>query len=119
MRNGKVGLHGLGPTLTKLRKAADLKQCQLANFAGVYKEDLCAYEKGRRDPSLIQLSKLAEALRVPLWTIIKEWEESLPTISTPPTVPDKLGQTPLRSKAFPPVRPVLRDKSDHPGEGSR
>jgi len=58
----------LGTKIQALRKQKNIKQIQLAEKAGLACSTLCDIEKGRLNPSIKSLEKIAAALEVPIAT---------------------------------------------------
>ena len=54
-----------GRRVRELRKKADLSQEQLAELAGIHWTYLGGIERGTRNPSLVNIGKIADALGVP------------------------------------------------------
>lgn len=65
----------LGRTIRRLRGARDLTIEGLALDAGMHPTYLSGIERGRRNPTWNKLADLAEALEVPVSTIILDAEE--------------------------------------------
>lgn len=64
----------IGIVIKKHRKLANLTQEQLAYMAGLNRGYISLLEKGQRSPKLETLQRLALALRIPLTTLIYEFE---------------------------------------------
>ena len=54
----------LGKRITYLRKKKKMSQLDLAVESEVNRNYLCDLEKGRRNPSILVLNKIAEALNI-------------------------------------------------------
>ena len=59
-------------TITAVRESAGLTQAELARRIGVSRQQLNNWESGFRRPTVESLLKIAQALHVPLETLIKE-----------------------------------------------
>lgn len=66
---------GLGLTVRRLRQEAGLSQEALADAAGLDRAYISGLERGRRNPTLASLTRIATALGVPLHDLMKEAEE--------------------------------------------
>jgi transcriptional regulator with XRE-family HTH domain len=62
----------LGRNTARIRKGQGLSQEQLAEAAGVSQQYLSGIERGSRNPTLIILKRLADALKVDIGTLIQE-----------------------------------------------
>ena len=74
----------VGDEIIKARQAAGLTQRQLADKIGVRLSTICAYEKGRCDPSSGRWDALADALNLDVETIYR-WIHPAPEDSSLPT----------------------------------
>lgn len=63
--------------IRKHRIAKKLSMYELAKIAKLDKSALGKLEAGMRAPSVITVHKIARALQIPLWRLIKESEKSL------------------------------------------
>lgn len=63
-----------GFAIRDFRERLGLSQEELAARAGLHRTYVGGIERGERNPSLVNLVKLAQALEVPLWQIILEME---------------------------------------------
>ena len=61
----------LGKRITYLRKKKKMSQLDLALESEVNRNYLCDLEKGRRNPSILLLNKIAEALNIDLSMLFK------------------------------------------------
>ena len=61
----------LGMRIKFLRKEKKMSQLDLSVESGVNKNYICDLEKGRRNPSISVLERIAEALNVDLATLFK------------------------------------------------
>lgn len=61
-----VVLNQLGKRIAYLRKQRRWSQEELSFESGVHKNYICDLENGKRNPSIITLSKLALALKITL-----------------------------------------------------
>lgn len=59
-----------GEQLRKLRQEKDLTQEELADKAGMHFTYIGQIERGQRNPSLVNLHKLAKALKVSAGTLL-------------------------------------------------
>lgn len=64
-------LNQLGMRITYLRKAKHMSQLDLSIESSVNKNYICDLEKGRRNPSLLVLERIAVALNVSLSELVK------------------------------------------------
>lgn len=64
--SGETTLRLLGERIVYLRKKKGLSQLSLAYLSDVSKTYLSDLERGRRNPSVLILSRIAKALRVDL-----------------------------------------------------
>ena len=62
----------VGLNLQALRRMRGLSQEELADRAGVHQTYLSGVERGRRNPSLVVLARLAGALDVPLGDLVRD-----------------------------------------------
>ena len=60
----------VGSNVRRLRKAADLSQAELANRMGVDRAYVSGLELGQRNPTVITLWHLAQALEVHLTDLV-------------------------------------------------
>ena len=65
--------------IAELREQRELTQLELAERVGVSRQTLFTWEKGERMPSMVQLTKLAQALEVSVDLFLKQ-ESQLPTL---------------------------------------
>lgn len=61
----------LGMRIRYLRKERKMSQLDLSLESGINKNYLSDLEKGRRNPSLVILNKIAVALKIDLATLLK------------------------------------------------
>lgn len=61
----------LGMRIAYLRKERKMSQLTLSIDSGIAKSYLCELEKGRRNPSVIVLSRISEALGITLEELFK------------------------------------------------
>lgn len=73
--------HGLDKALRWLRIQSNLKQREVAEAAGVTQAMLCAYEQGKRTPSLASLEKILSSLGADL----AQLEDALELVNREPT----------------------------------
>ena len=66
-----------GKALRKFRTAAGISQEALADLAGIHRTYVGDVERGERNISLINMMRLAGALRVRLGQMIQEMEKNL------------------------------------------
>lgn len=69
----------LGNVLQKARENAGLTQEDLAHRAGIDRSYLSQLENDRKSPTVETLRRLALALGVPAWKLLKTAEERAPT----------------------------------------
>ncbi len=62
----------LGDNVNRLRRERALTQEQLAERAGMRQPRIAAIERGDGNPRLDTLTRLAIALEVPVWTLLRE-----------------------------------------------
>jgi transcriptional regulator with XRE-family HTH domain len=60
-----------GENLREARRAAGLSQEELAERAGVDRSAISDYERGRREPNLSTIVKLASALEISTETLVR------------------------------------------------
>ncbi len=73
---------GIGERIRNARKAAGLTQVDVAKEAGIAVNSLRLYEAGKRQPNLVQLAQIADALTVDLLDLLgygtqKEFETKM------------------------------------------
>lgn len=75
----------VGRTIRMLREDAGVKQYELAARASVHPVTLNRIEKGRANPDLATLRRLADALRVPLARLFSDADSvaTRPAANTP------------------------------------
>ena len=61
----------LGSNLREARKKLDLTQEQVAERCGVHATEVSRIEAGKRDPKVSTLERLAKAVEVPPWQLLK------------------------------------------------
>lgn len=66
----------LGKAIRTHRKALGHSQEAFADLVGLHRTYVGAIERGERNPSLDNLLKIADELRVPLSRLLREAEES-------------------------------------------
>lgn len=66
----------IGRVIREVRRKKGLKQKDLARMAEMSGSSLCDIEKGRVDPSLKSLYKIAGALDEPLYKLFKDINEA-------------------------------------------
>lgn len=69
-----------GKELKRLRQQFGLSQEKLSELAGVDKSYICLLEQGKRQPTLVILYKLAEALQISLSKLIDILDKEIPDI---------------------------------------
>lgn len=67
----------LGKIIKRHRIWQDLNCKEMAGLSGISYSYYLKIEQGEYDPSIKTLSKIAKALKTPLWQIIKEAEEEI------------------------------------------
>ena len=65
----------IGRTVRRHRESAKLSQEELADRAGLHRTYISLLERGRRNPSVDALGKIAGALGVPASRLLAEAEE--------------------------------------------
>jgi transcriptional regulator with XRE-family HTH domain len=68
-------LEKFGAHLRELREARDVSQTQLSDLAGLNRNYVGDVERGRRNPCLDNILKLAEALDVPPAELFRPFEK--------------------------------------------
>ncbi|MGB9196732.1 MAG: helix-turn-helix transcriptional regulator [Terriglobales bacterium] len=68
-------LHAFGKVLREVRLAKDLSQEELAARAGIHRTYIGDVERGTRNIALINMTKIARALGVPLSRLIEDTEK--------------------------------------------
>ena len=76
MKDAKIKTE-FGKALRKFRMAAGLSQEALADLAGIHRNYVGDVERGERNIAIVNLVRLAAALRIPLSRIIQEMEKTL------------------------------------------
>jgi transcriptional regulator with XRE-family HTH domain len=87
----KCLLADAGRRIRETRTAQGLSLEQLARLTGISAPALSLIETGKRDPRLTTLKRIADALRVPLTTLIADEVSSPPRSSTSPSEGYDLG----------------------------
>lgn len=62
----------IGRNAVRLRRAAGLTQEALAVRAGVSQQYLSGFERGQRNPSVLTLAQIAEALGAPVLELLRD-----------------------------------------------
>jgi transcriptional regulator with XRE-family HTH domain len=65
------GVGALGSNLREARKKLDLTQEQVAERSGVHATEVSRIEAGKRDPQVSTLERLAKAVELPPWQLLK------------------------------------------------
>jgi transcriptional regulator with XRE-family HTH domain len=65
----------LGTRLRELREASGTSQEELADRAGLHRTHISLIERGQRSVRIETLDRLATALRVPLWELLRGIKE--------------------------------------------
>jgi transcriptional regulator with XRE-family HTH domain len=65
-------LRAVGRQMQRLRKTAGLSQDELANQVELHRNYIGLIERGERNPTLLNLAKIAHALGVPLATLFED-----------------------------------------------
>jgi transcriptional regulator with XRE-family HTH domain len=65
----------LGETIRRHRVVLKLSQEQLAERAGLHRTHISYLERGLRSPTVAVLARIAEALGVRTWQLLREAEE--------------------------------------------
>ena len=76
MKDAKIK-NECGKALRKFRMAAGLSQEALAELAGIHRNYVGDVERGERNIAIVNLVRLASALKIPLSRIIQEMKKSL------------------------------------------
>jgi transcriptional regulator with XRE-family HTH domain len=63
----------------EFRQRAGLSQSALAAQSCCSREMISAIENGRHDPNTTRLTKIAQALHVPVWTLFEEEPTAAPS----------------------------------------
>ena len=61
-----------GKRMREVRRAKDISQDHLAEATGTSRVSIYNWERGKREPSLDAIQKIANALNVPYTNLIKE-----------------------------------------------
>lgn len=61
----------VGAKIRKLRTEREWTQQVLADLAGIERSHLARLEEGKREAGLIVLEKIADALGVPVWELLR------------------------------------------------
>lgn len=69
--SGNPTLVELGKRIAARRKALRMSQLDLSLDTGIAKSHICDYEKGRKNLSLLTLKRIANALDIPVSTLIE------------------------------------------------
>ena len=72
---GEKRLDAFGPILRRLRHEKNLTQDKLSEMVGVASPYISMLESGHNYPNLAMLFKLADALEVEAWEIVKAMKE--------------------------------------------
>lgn len=64
----------LAATLRAERGVAGISQAAMERITGITRSSYRLYEQGVRQPDMLQLAKIAEALRIPLSRLVSETE---------------------------------------------
>lgn len=75
MNEKRSQLIKFGTKLRLIREAKGLSQEELAELAGLHRTYVGSVERGERNPTLLILLKLANALAVPLSTLVEGLSE--------------------------------------------
>ncbi|MCE9633050.1 MAG: helix-turn-helix transcriptional regulator [Methylophilales bacterium] len=62
-------------TIKMLRKRKGISQEGLAKLTGLHRTYISMLERGIRSPSLVTIEKIASALNIPSWEILKSIHE--------------------------------------------
>jgi transcriptional regulator with XRE-family HTH domain len=62
-------------TIKMLRKSKGISQEGLAKLTGLHRTYISMLERGIRSPSLVTIEKIAAALNIPSWEILKSIHE--------------------------------------------
>lgn len=62
----------VGINVRKFRKERELSQEALAFECGLHRTYISGVERGIRNPTVVVLGKIATALQVPTWRLLKE-----------------------------------------------
>ena len=70
----------IGQTIRELRKQRSLSQEVLSGLAGMYKSHLGRIERGKKKPNLDSLCKIAVALNMRPYQLLKEIEDNMESV---------------------------------------
>jgi transcriptional regulator with XRE-family HTH domain len=65
----------LGKAVRRLREARDFSQEGFADHVGVHRTYMGAVERGEQNISLANLERIAKALGLPAWELLREAEQ--------------------------------------------
>jgi transcriptional regulator with XRE-family HTH domain len=68
-----------GQRLRELRRARELSQEEVAHRAGMHVTYLGGIERGERNPALVNINRLANALEVSLAELFSIWRSPVPS----------------------------------------
>jgi transcriptional regulator with XRE-family HTH domain len=74
---GEKRLDAFGPALRRLRHEKNLTQDKLSEMVGVASPYISMLESGHNYPNLAMLFKLADALEIEAWEIVKAMTEGV------------------------------------------
>jgi transcriptional regulator with XRE-family HTH domain len=99
--------HIAGELIGRARRSSGLTQAELARRAGMQSSVLSAYERGRRQPSVAALARIARAAGLELELApSRDWaqlEHSGRVLAEVLDLADKMPYRPRRELAYPPL----------------
>ena len=78
MKATSILTDSLGRAIRNRRRTLGLSQEELAWRCGLNRSYITDIERGARNPSLKTIARLAEALQMPLYALLREAEQKLP-----------------------------------------
>jgi len=78
MKATSILTDSLGRAIRNRRRTLGLSQEELAWRGGLNRSYVTDIERGARNPSLKTIARLAEALQMPLYALLREAEQKLP-----------------------------------------
>lgn len=70
-------LQALGDSIQKIRKSQGISQEKLAELTGLHRTYISDLECGRRNPSVMTLMKISQALAVTMTFLLKDLDDNV------------------------------------------